>query len=171
MSLRKAVQILTCLTIAIISIYFIYELFTNQYDWFVLGRSLFFCAINVIAGIALLYSAKSFEFRYSYWGYVALCYGFILHLFVIFANSCLLAFGIKFYHFYDEFDFGFFMILTVWEFYYIWIVYNYTRELEKGNDALVDGQNYNTYVVNFASSVDSSINNISRRDISMSSFN
>jgi hypothetical protein len=171
MSLRKAVQILTYITIAIITIYFTYELFTAQYDMFVLGRSIFFCFVNIVSGIALLYSTKSFNFKFSYWGYIALCFGFILHLFVIFANSCLLAFGIKFYHFYDKIDFVFFMILTIWEFYYIWIVYNYTKQLEKGNDALVDGQNFNTYVVNFASSVDSSINNISRRDINMSSFN
>jgi hypothetical protein len=171
MSLRKAVQILSCITISIITIYFLYELLTNQYDWFVLGRSIFLCLISIISGISLLHSARTYQFKYSFWGYVALCYGFLLHLFVIFANSCLLAFGIKFYHFYDEVDFLFFVFLTFWEFYYIWIVYNYTKQLEKGNDALVDGQNFDTYVVNFASSADSSINNISRRDISMSSFN
>jgi hypothetical protein len=171
MSLRKAVQILSYITIAIITIYFFYELLTNQYDWFVLGRCIFFCIINIFSGVALLYSAKTYQFKYSFWGYVVLCYGFLLNLFVIFANSCLLAFGIKFYHFYDEIDFVFFIFLTLWEFYYIWIAYNYTIQLEKGIDALVDGENFDTYVVNFASSAESSINNISRRDISMSSFN
>jgi hypothetical protein len=43
------------------------------------------------------------------------------------------------------------ILLLVFEFYFLWICYSYTKNLCEGNDALVDGQNFDKYYENFAS--------------------
>ena len=59
--------------------------------------------------------------------------------------------------------------LIFYEIYFVWLSYSYTKNLSEGNDALVDGQNFDKYYENFESS--SSTPKNSERNFPLGQFN
>ena len=159
LSLRKAIQILSLITNFLFLFYTLYQFLSSNIESFVIYSLL--SILLIISTIYLINSSYDFNFRKAYIGYVILCVIMITNWFIIFLNSCMMAFGIIFFHFMNLSDLLIFLFLSIWQFYYIWIAYNYTTQLQKGNDALCDGQDFSKYIENFASSFDNSFNNSS----------
>jgi len=168
LSLRKAVQIFSIVTVFLFILYTLYHFLSSNIESLVIYAIL--SILLFISTIYIINSSFDFNFKKAYIGYVMLCLIMIANWCIIFINSCMMAFGIIFFHFMNFSDLLLFLSLSLWELYYIWITYNYTHHLQKGNDALIDGQDFCRYVENFASSVDNSINSsisIENRNINM----
>jgi hypothetical protein len=57
------------------------------------------------------------------------------------------------------------LLFLIWELYANFIVYNYTKQINAGNDAFVDGQPFNRYVEDLAPSENSSRNNTPQHSV------
>jgi hypothetical protein len=150
-SLKQGVQILTITTLLILTVYFIADLIFTDFDLFAIIKNSILSFLNIVAGAFLFISTFRLNLKNAKRGYYILSFSFILHVMVIFTNSCMLAVGLKIYNFVNWECLMFFTLLSAYELYYLWIVYNYTSHLSKGNDALVDGFNFDKFVENFGS--------------------
>jgi hypothetical protein len=162
-SLKKGVQILTILTFAFLGLYMFIDLIFTNFDGFAIIKDSILVVFNIIAGALLLMSTFSLNLKNSRRGYFVLCFTFCFHILIVFGNALFIAFGYRIYNFVKPSGLLFFTLLTVYEFYYLWIVYNYTNQLERGNDALVDGFNFNRYVENFGSADNSFRSSVSMK--------
>jgi hypothetical protein len=151
-SLKTGVQILTLLTSGLLVVYMLLDLVITNFDLFAIVKDSILSSLNVLSGGFLFLSTFGLNTPNARRGYLVLSLSFMLHIAVLFVHSCLLPFG---YRVFNNLGLVFFTLLTVYELYYLWIVYGYTLQLVKGNDALVDGYNFNRYVENFGSAENS----------------
>ena len=103
-------------------------------------------------------SLYQFEYKKAYIGNLSITYAFVLHLIIlminIFFHSQFSSLSLPFAFTY--FDFVILnLVYLVYECAVAWICYSYTKNLGDGNDALVDGMNFDRYIENFGSEIGS----------------
>ena len=164
LSLKTANQLFSILTVFLLVIAFVFEYTYTEQKLLIIFKNLAYSFLIVISCSFILKSTKNLTYFDAYVGYLILCWNSVYHISCLFVN---LIFGLKFFALNLDNLFGVNNIsynkelLTFWlpqiifilyEFYFIWICYSYTKNLCEGNDALVDGQNFDKYFENFASS-------------------
>lgn len=127
-------------------------------------RNLFLIAFNLITFTILLSSSFSFDTESANIGLTLFELLFIVHL-ILFVVLCIYMFLGKLkeifsyvendYLVYIVFSFSIYLLV---EFYFVWNTYIFTYNIIVGNDAYVNGEYFNKYVENLASSNVSRIN-------------
>ena len=117
-------------------------------------------------------SLYQFNYKKSYFGNMAIIWAFFLHILLLIINIII---GTKFSSINLEFRYiknkqplpdklYYFIIPNIlyllFELYVTWICYSYSKHLSEGNDALVDGQNFDRYTENLNSESQSANINI-----------
>ncbi len=140
-----------------------------------------FSILNFISSYFIFKSSTRLSYKEAYFGHLILFWSFLFHLFIFSIN---LIFSIKFFPFGGfletldkENSFSKILLLLnalipqvfylCLEFIFLWMCYLYTKNLSLGKDALVDGQTFDRYVENLASSEKSS----DRNNLSLSNIN
>jgi hypothetical protein len=161
-SLKHGIQLLSLLTIVVLTGFTALELIITENDLFTIIKGGILNLSNLIGAIMLLASTFHLKLAMAVVGNYILSASFILQTLVIFVNACMLSFGYKMYNYSSSLSLIFFTLLSAYEIYYLWIIYGYISQLKKGNDALVDGFNFNRYVENFDNSFNSSVHSMRR---------
>lgn len=145
-------------------------------------KFILYSPLNFVSAYFIFKSTTRLSYKEAYLGHIFLLWSIIIHYFIFSIN---LIFWIKFFpgggyinsldekinnfnkfllFFNSIFPQIFYLIL---EFIFYWMCYLYTKNLSLGKDALVDGQTFDRYVENLASSEKSS----ERNNISLSNLN
>jgi hypothetical protein len=152
----------------IIDIKYSSEYFRNTIKYII------FWGVNFISSFFLFKSSTRLVYRDAYLGYHILFWAFFLHTIICIIN---VIFKINFFPFLDFIDVVFTgsntylisisiqLVYLLLEFFYLWVSYSYTKNLGLGKDALVDGQTFDRYIENLASSESSRRN--SDRNLSL----
>jgi hypothetical protein len=137
-------------------------------------KYIIFCGINFISSFFLFKSSTRLVYRDAYLGYHILFWCFFLHTIIFIIN---VIFKFNFFPFLECIDIVFTgsntylisisiqLVYLLFEFFYLWVTYSYTKNLGLGKDALVDGQTFDRYIENLASSESSRRN--SDRNLSL----
>jgi hypothetical protein len=181
-SMKLANQTMALIIIGINTLGFILDT-QNTQDSIVysLFKFLIYSSLNFISAYFIFKSTTRITYKEAYLGHLFLLWCLLLHYFIFSIN---LIFSIKFFpgggfinSLNEQMSFNkillffnsiipqiFYLIL---EFIFYWMCYLYTKNLSLGKDALVDGQSFDRYVENLASSEKSS----ERNNISLSNLN
>jgi len=176
MSLKNSVCFFTFLCCFLIFLNsFLEFLYSNNNFFFIVFKFLVFSSLNFVSFIYMAKSLYQFDYKKSYIGNLAFTYVLVTHIILLILNcifrsqfSC-----INFMFFYSNSDSTnnnnnndnnkitlMFYILKfiipnlfflLFEFVTSWICFSYTKNLSEGNDALVDGQNFDHYIENLGS--------------------
>ena len=165
-SYKLAVQIISLIITSSIVISFIFDLkYSNENTIYTIIKYLIFSSLNIISSYYLFISAKGLNYKKAYLGHLFLFWSFILHLGIFLFNSLFLKsffplVGVFSTKFNAQSEITNYLVNTtipqviylVFEFICLFICYLYTKNLGLGKDALVDGQTFDRYVENLASS-------------------
>ena len=104
-------------------------------------------------------SLYQFDYKKAYIGNLSIVWAFIFHIILFIINFLFQlnfsSINLKFLNYkklsnFIEFTLPNFIYL-IFELLVTWICYSYTKNLSDGNDALVDGQNFDRYIENLGS--------------------
>jgi hypothetical protein len=157
LSLKLGIQTFCLLTLFLLVYGFIMEYLNTQIKVWMIIKHLLYSTPLIISCFFLSKSTKDLNYFDAYVGYLILCWNLVYHVLCIFINYLFgLEFsGLKLYGGLIQNQWMIILFpqifLIVYEFYFIWVCYSYTKNLSEGNDALVDGQNFDKYYENFAS--------------------
>ena len=104
-------------------------------------------------------SLYQFDYKKAYIGNLSIVWAFIFHIILFIINFLFKlnfsSINLKFLNFKTLTNFIQFtlpnFIYLLFELLVTWICYSYTKNLSDGNDALVDGQNFDRYIENLGS--------------------
>ena len=104
-------------------------------------------------------SLYQFDYKKAYIGNLSIIWAFIFHIILFIINFLFKlnfsSINLKFLNFKTLTNFIQFtlpnFIYLLFELLVTWICYSYTKNLSDGNDALVDGQNFDRYIENLGS--------------------
>lgn len=178
--LKKACITFTFIPVAIISTLFLIELFkSNNTNLYIIFKHSVYSIMNFVAFTQCLKSQRNFDVKLASSGNFFMLWSFCLH-FIIFIFNLLshatfssISLIYLFSYFSNKINselpkerindqeipqetYVYFftipnMIYTLFELFITWICYSYTKNLEMGKDALVDGLSFDRYAVNFES--------------------
>ena len=125
----------------------------------IIFKHLSFSILNFISFVYMVKSLYQFDYKKAYIGNLSIVWAFILHI-ILFIINFVFSFNLSSINF-DLLNFKnlsyFFqftfpnLIYLIYELEVTWICYSYTKNLSDGNDALVDGQNFDRYIENLGS--------------------
>jgi len=174
-SLKLGIQIFCLVTLLLLLYGFIMEYLNTQIKLWMILKHLMYSTPLIVSCFFLTKSTRDLNYFDAYVGYLILCWNLIYHFLCISFNY-LLGFEFSVLKLYGGLIENQWLIiwfpqifLIFYEFYFVWECYSYTKNLSEGNDALVDGQNFDKYYENFAS-VGSTPRN-SQRNIPLGSNN
>jgi hypothetical protein len=157
LSLKLGIQTFSLLTFFLLIFGFVMEYLYTEKKFLIIIKHLTYSLPLIISCFFLFKSTKELKYFDAYVGYLILCWNFVYHLLCVIFNF---SFGFQFsaLKLYGNFIQNQLAILwfpqiflIVYEIYFVWVCYSYTKNLSEGNDALVDGQNFDKYYENFAS--------------------
>ena len=173
MSLKNAVCFFTFLCCFIIFLNsFLEFIYSDNTFIYIIFKFLIFSSLNFVSFIYMTKSLYQFDYKKSYIGNLAFTYVLISHIIILIINiifqsqfSC-----INFIFFYsnnnennknneNKISLMFYILkfiipnlfFLLFEILTSWICFSYTKNLSEGNDALVDGQNFDHYIENLGS--------------------
>ena len=115
--------------------------------------------LNFISFVFMVKSLYQFDYKKAYIGNLSIIWAFIFHIILFIINFLFKlnfsSINLKFLNFKTLTNFIQFtlpnFIYLLFELLVTWICYSYTKNLSDGNDALVDGQNFDRYIENLGS--------------------
>lgn len=157
-SLKTGCITSTFIAICILTVAFIMDLITSTNNiYFTLIKHFVFSIVNFVSFVYMVKSKYAFDYTKAYIGYLCFLVAFGFHIVIFMINilfgitfspiSLFYVKSIKVITLYKNL-FLFVMpnlLYIFFEFYTSWICYSYTKNLSDGNDALVDGQNFDRY--------------------------
>jgi hypothetical protein len=157
-SLKTANQLLPLFSFSLLSFGLYLDIkYRTDTLMYILFKHFFYDGLIIISGIYMYNSTLVLNYKKAYIGLVLLNLSFYLHFIILLINFILSTnfTSINYYKMMNSptrISFTVLQILyIIYEVFYIWIAYCYTKHLQQGNDALVDGQNFNRYIENLAS--------------------
>lgn len=155
-SLRKGVQYFLCISYLYLILFFFLGIFLQENLLFTSIKILVYSLLDFLNLHFFLKSTNSFSFKQAKFGLDLLNFSIIWHI-ILFTLKTIL-----FLMTFHKFSFLDFKTKTIedhseiYELFYLCvqfgfynILFSYTMQLSEGNDALVDGQEFNRYVENF----------------------
>jgi hypothetical protein len=125
----------------------------------IIFKHLIFSILNFISFVYMVKSLYQFEYKKAYLGNLSIIWAFIFHIILFIINFLFQlnfsSINLKYLNYkklsnFIEFTLPNFIYL-IFELLVTWICYSYTKNLSDGNDALVDGQNFDRYIENLGS--------------------
>jgi hypothetical protein len=125
----------------------------------IIFKHLSFSILNFISFVFMVKSLYQFDYKKAYIGNLSIVWAFIFHIILFIINFLFQlnfsSINLKFLNYkklsnFIEFTLPNFIYL-IFELLVTWICYSYTKNLSDGNDALVDGQNFDRYIENLGS--------------------
>jgi hypothetical protein len=125
----------------------------------IIFKHLSFSILNFISFVFMVKSLYQFDYKKAYIGNISIVWAFIFHIILFIINFLFQlnfsSINLKFLNYkklsnFIEFTLPNFIYL-IFELLVTWICYSYTKNLSDGNDALVDGQNFDRYIENLGS--------------------
>ena len=163
LSLKNASVISTFIPVCLFSFLFVIDLFSHDDNIIILiFKHVTYSICNFISFVYIVKSLHQFEYKKAYIGNMSLIFAFGLHLVLFIINSLfnisISPIKMGFVSHFVSTNLYRFASFTLPNFLYIvfelcstWFVYSYARNLSEGNDALVDGQNFDRYIEDFGS--------------------
>ena len=153
-SLKNACIFSTFFSCFIFGFFFTMNLINkNENIIYIIFKHFTFSILNFISFVFMVKSLYQFDYKKAYIGNLSIVWTFIYHLIIFNINIILklnfssINLNLLNYNnnsYFYKFTFPNFIYL-LYEFFVTWICYSYTKNLSDGNDALVDGQNFDRY--------------------------
>ena len=159
-SLKKSCIFSTFFSCFLFCFFFIINLINkNENIILIILKHSIFSLLNFTSFVFMVKSLYQFDYKKAYIGNLSIVWAFILHI-ILFIINFVFSFNLSSINF-DLLNFKnlsyFFqftfpnLIYLIYELEVTWICYSYTKNLSDGNDALVDGQNFDRYIENLGS--------------------
>ena len=135
-------------------IFFFNEFYKHKRKYYINNFQTF-----IFFNIKFYKSLYQFDYKKAYIGNLSIVWAFIFHIILFIINFLFKlnfsSINLKFLNFKTLTNFIQFtlpnFIYLLFELLVTWICYSYTKNLSDGNDALVDGQNFDRYIENLGS--------------------
>jgi cytochrome c oxidase subunit IV len=164
-SLKKGSVALLFILVSSLTTFFILDLkYSNDSSlMYILAKHFIYSFLNFVSFVYIIKSTGEMSYREAYFGNLAINWSFIIHLGILAINLIFSAnFTAVSLHYIEwkelHWIYGILVpqiVFLVVELFTAWICYSYTKNVGMGNDALADGQNFDRYVENLASSENS----------------
>lgn len=156
-SLRKGILFLLSLCYIYILCFLTFAILSMENKLIVLTKFFVFTILDFFSFHFLLKSTNTFSYRHAKKGLIILNLSIFLHIlllimkFIIFFNfqSKISFFNFPFLKFSDHSEYYELFYIGI-QMYFYHIGFSYTTQLSFGNDALVDGQEFDKYIENLA---------------------
>ena len=161
LSLRKGIHYLLFLSYIYLIFFLITGLSSSINTLEVIIKFSIYSTLNFISFNNFVNSTKNFFYKDAQKALYFLNISIILHLIVfgfkiLVFYFCKLKFSFLIFELNNAFDHSEYyeLLFLIFEFYFYYIGYSYTEQLCQGNDALVDGQEYDKYIEDFGNHSD-----------------
>ena len=166
LSMKLANQTMSLIILAIIICGFTLDYkYSSDNTTYTFIKYLIFSLLNFISCYFIFKSSKNLTYKDAYIGHLVLFWSFIFHIFIFFINIIFSTKFFPFASFLTKILKGNIIIFfssimpqlsfLILEFIFLWMCYLYTKNLGLGKDALVDGQTFDKYIEDLASSENS----------------
>lgn len=156
-SQKIGVLIFSYLSIMIITVAILFDINNKENLIFKISKHLIFSCCMLISCLYYIRSSMDLVYKLAYIGNLFLNFSVIIHMFLFLLNaifSITISAINKSFNLREKYTANalFCFLFLIFEFYFIWVGYCYTRNLSLGNDALADGQTFDRYIENLAPS-------------------
>ena len=159
-SLKKACIFSTFFSCFLFSFFFIVNIMNVKENIIlIIFKHLIFSILNFISFVYMVKSLYQFDYKKAYIGNLSIIWAFIFHIILFIINILFSlnysSINLEYFNYKNSSKFTKFIlpnfIYLLFELLVTWICYSYTKNLSDGNDALVDGQNFDRYIENLGS--------------------